>query len=85
MFYVYLLKSIKNGDLYVGYSGNLRLRFKQHNSKEVKSTKANAPWKLIYYEAYVNKLDATKREIELKKNHKIKEDLKIQVKNSLNS
>jgi putative endonuclease len=66
MFYVYLLRSIVNKDVYVGYTTNLKTRFKQHNLGKVKSTKPHKPWTLIYYEAYKGKLDATKREKELK-------------------
>ncbi len=83
MYYVYILKSLKNGDLYVGFCIDLRARFKLHNDGDVKSTKPSIPWKLIYYEAYVSKLDATKREANLKKNHRAKEDLKIQITVSL--
>ncbi|OGM37960.1 excinuclease ABC subunit C, partial [Candidatus Woesebacteria bacterium RIFCSPHIGHO2_12_FULL_38_9] len=62
MFYAYVLRSVKNGDIYVGYSGNLKARFKLHNIGKVKSTKPYTPWKLLYYEAYISKKDATKRE-----------------------
>lgn len=66
MFYVYILKSVKNKDIYIGFTNNLRVRFKLHNLGKVKSTKAYCPWALIYYEAYKGKLDATKREKQLK-------------------
>ena len=82
MYYVYLLKSFVNGDLYVGYTSDLKQRFTQHNSKRVRSTKPYAPWQLVYYEAYANKNDAAKREKHLKL-HRVKEDLKIQISNSL--
>jgi len=82
MYYVYLLKSVKNHDLYIGYCSDLKERFRRHNEGRVTSTKPNRPWLLIYYEAYQNKFDATKRERQLK-NHRSKEDLKLQVKNSL--
>ena len=82
MYYVYVLKNKKNGDLYVGYSEDLRKRINEHNKGRVKSTKNFVPWTLIYYEAYRNKIDATKRERNLKE-HKVKEDFKIQAVNSL--
>ena len=82
MFYVYVLRSLKNQDVYIGYSGDLKERIKYHNSGSVKATKDNLPWELIYYEAYKGKLDATKREKQLK-NHRAKEDLKILLENSL--
>ena len=82
MYYVYALKSLKNGDLYIGFCHDLKLRVSQHNNKQSKSTSSNIPWKLVFYEAYLSKLDATKREKQLK-NHRAKEDLKLQIKNSM--
>ena len=66
MYYVYILNSIKDNKLYIGYSEDLKKRFSDHNSGRVKSTKNRRPFELIYYEAYINKLDAQKREIFLK-------------------
>jgi len=82
MFYVYILKSGKNGDIYVGYTADLRKRFQIHNQGKVKSTKGLRPWGLAYYEAYRSKQDATKRERQLKE-HKPKKELKEQIRNSL--
>lgn len=82
MYYVYALKSKRNGDLYIGFTSDLRKRFSQHNSGKTRSTKANRPWSLVYYESYLVKADATKREKQLK-NHRAKEDLRIQIKLSL--
>lgn len=64
MYYVYLLQS-DAGKLYIGYSSNLKQRIKEHLSKKVTSTKRNN-YRLIYYEAYLNKADAVGREIFLK-------------------
>ena len=82
MYYVYVLFSQTNGDLYIGYTIDLRKRFNQHNTGEVKSTKGYRPWRLVYYEAYAGKPDAIQREKQLKM-HKAKIDLKIQIKYSL--
>lgn len=82
MFYVYALVSRQNKDLYIGYTTDLRQRFKEHNSGEVKATKGYRPWLLVYYEAYASKQDATIREKQLKM-HKAKADLKLQIKYSL--
>lgn len=82
MHYVYILKSKINGDIYVGFSNDLKTRFGQHNSGKVKSTQAYKPWILVYYEAYLDKKDATSREKQLK-NHAAKNVLKIQIKNSI--
>jgi putative endonuclease len=66
MFYCYLLKSLKNKNLYTGCCTDLRKRFKQHNDGLVTSTKGRGPFKLIYYEACLNKEDAFARERYLK-------------------
>jgi putative endonuclease len=66
MYYVYVLKSIKDNKLYIGYTGNLKLRFEQHQRGEVKSTTNRRPLNLIYYEACLNKKDAMNRERYLK-------------------
>lgn len=75
MFYVYLLKSCKINKTYIGFSADLKNRFREHNSGKVRSTKAYKPYKLIYYEAYRIESDARKREIELKNNSQKKEIL----------
>ena len=82
MFYVYVLKSLKNGDLYIGYSSNLKNRFKSHTEGFVTTTKGYRPWELVYYEGCKEKTDATRREIELKK-HQIKDNLRKQLKHSI--
>ena len=82
MYYVYILKSTKNKDVYVGFTNNLRVRFKLHNLGKVKSTKAYCPWTLIYYEAYRGKLNATKREKQLK-THAVKKEVLSRLKGSL--
>lgn len=66
MFYVYILKSKKDFNLYVGSTNDLRKRFKEHNSGVVRSTKHRIPFELLYYEAYCSEKDARKREHNLK-------------------
>ncbi len=67
MFYVYILRSIKDlNEIYVGYTTNLRERFSLHQKGLVRSTKPYRPWKLIFYEAYISKADAKRREKYLK-------------------
>ena len=83
MFYVYLLQSKKDFSIYIGLTSNLRKRFKEHNQGKTRSTKPKRPFVLIYYEAYRNKTDARKRELELKKKAQRKEILLRQLENSL--
>lgn len=66
MFYTYVLQSLKGGQWYTGSTGDLRKRFKEHNSGEVFHTKSRGPYKLIYYEACLNERDARIREKYLK-------------------
>ena len=61
-YYVYVLQSLKIDWIYVGSSGDLKVRFKSHNKGENLSTKGYAPFKLIFYEAYLSKKDALRRE-----------------------
>jgi len=83
MFYVYVLKSLCDQNLYIGSTADLKRRFKEHNLKKCRSTKARTPFELIYYEAFTNKTDARKRELELKGNCQQRELLKARIKNSL--
>lgn len=66
MYYVYVLKSRKDGKLYIGSTGDLRQRLKDHNLGRVQSTKNRAPLGLIFYEAYQLKITAQRRERYLK-------------------
>lgn len=54
MHYVYVLQNSK-GQLYKGYTIDLKLRIIKHNTGAVKSTKNGRPWTLIYYEAFLSK------------------------------
>ena len=65
-YYVYLLQSIKNQSLYLGYTKNLKKRLQKHNRGLVLSTKSGMLWQLIHYEAYCNEKDARRREKYLK-------------------
>ncbi len=56
MYYTYVLKI--NGKYYIGYTEDLRRRFKEHQLKGEVS--------LLYYEAYLLKKSATNREKKLK-------------------
>jgi putative endonuclease len=65
-YYVYVLRSLKDGKNYTGYTKNLKLRFEQHNQGEVESTRNRRPMILIYFEGCLNQQDATHREKYLK-------------------
>ena len=66
MFYVYILQSIKDRQLYTGYTSDLKKRIKEHNQGLNFSTKRYMPWEIIYYEACKEETDAKRREKYLK-------------------
>jgi putative endonuclease len=65
-YYVYILQSQKNNSLYIGYTSDLKKRYKEHNSGKSKATKPYIPYRLIFYEAFLNRIDAKNREEYLK-------------------
>ncbi|MBS3922926.1 MAG: GIY-YIG nuclease family protein [Nitrosarchaeum sp.] len=85
MFYVYVLKSKKDEKLYFGYTKDLRNRFLQHNKGLVESTKNRRPFDLVYYEAYMNREDATEREKSFKKSGSVYNGLIKRISKSLKS
>ncbi|MBU1146590.1 GIY-YIG nuclease family protein [Patescibacteria group bacterium] len=83
MFYVYVLKSKKDGSIYFGYTDDLRRRLGEHNGLKNKSTKNKAPFEVIYYEAYKSMPDAKYREKNIKRFAQAYSQLKRRIKNSL--
>jgi len=65
-FYVYVLKSLKNGRFYTGSTNNLKRRLFEHNIGQTKYTKGAGPFELIYKEVYNTRLEANRREKFLK-------------------
>ena len=65
MYYVYILK-MRNSQLYTGFTSDLRRRIREHKSGGNKTTCKHLPVQLIFYEAYLNKDDAIRREQYLK-------------------
>ena len=67
MHYVYILQSQKKSNwLYKGSTSDLKRRLQEHNAGKNFSTAPYAPFRLIYYEAYILKSDAEAREKYLK-------------------
>ncbi len=62
MFTVYVLRSEKDGDLYVGCTSDLPKRIDYHRRGRVRSTKYRTPLLLIYQENFGNKYEAFKME-----------------------
>lgn len=83
MFYVYILKSSKDDNLYFGSTNDLRRRLNEHNTGKSFATKGRRPLELRYYEAYFNEKDAKHREWSLKKDGRALAQLKRRLCNSL--
>ena len=66
MHYVYVLRSLKDRNLYTGYTTDLRQRIAHHTAGKAPSTRDRRPLQLIYYEAYLLPKDARAREVFLK-------------------
>ena len=81
-FYVYLIiTKVKNKTIsYVGYTNNLKNRIISHNKgKGAKFTKGKK-WKLIYFKKYISKKIAMREEYILKKNYKLRKEIKLNAK-----
>ena len=83
MYYVYVLKSKQDDNLYYGSTNDLRRRLIEHNSGKVRSTKSRKPFELRYYEAYFNENDARGREYSLKKDGRALAQLRRRIEESL--
>lgn len=81
MFYVYILRSKRDGRVYTGFSHNLKTRISQHFAGDVHTTHRMGEIELIYYEAFKNEKDAREREIYLKTT-KGKRTLKLMLKHT---
>ena len=66
MHYVYILFSPSLNKKYIGSTSNLKKRLEEHNRKKSDFTSKGIPWKLIYYEAFLDKKDAIREENFLK-------------------
>ncbi|WP_140937070.1 GIY-YIG nuclease family protein [Sphingobacterium lumbrici] len=61
-YFVYAIKSEKDGRIYVGLSANPYKRLDEHNSGKTKSTKGFIPWTLIYIEEVDSRIEAREKE-----------------------
>ncbi len=65
-FIVYILKSLKNEKYYIGQTADVEKRLLQHNKGLSRSTKPDAPWKVVYQEMFPSRREAIQRERFLK-------------------
>lgn len=83
MFYVYLLRSTVDGNLYIGYTSDLKKRVVEHNKGKSTSTRRRVPLNLVYYEVYMSQTDAMEREKRLKSSAGAYTALKRRLKSGL--
>lgn len=85
MYFVYVLKSKLDGKLYMGYTNDLKKRFYEHTNGFNKSTKYRAPFRLVYYEAFLAEADARLREKKIKQFKNSYGELKKRIHNSIDA
>ena len=66
MYKVYVIKSINFDWIYVGMTTDIERRLHDHNLGYNKSTKAKAPYSVLFVEEYPDSLSARNREKYLK-------------------
>jgi putative endonuclease len=66
LFYVYVLRSLRNGRLYIGQTEDVARRVEEHNAGRSLATKYQRPYKLEYFEFYSTRTAALARERFLK-------------------
>ncbi|HEY9178678.1 MAG TPA: GIY-YIG nuclease family protein [Flavipsychrobacter sp.] len=66
MYFVYILKSLKDGKYYIGSSGDAQARLRFHNAGLQRSTKNRVPFVLVHVEEYATKAEALAREKQIK-------------------
>ena len=64
--YVYVLRSVRDRNFYVGFTKDLKARIELHQRGGVPATKRRTPFELVYWEGCLNQDDATSREKYLK-------------------
>jgi putative endonuclease len=65
-YFVYVLRSAKNGRHYTGSTNDIHKRLAEHNSGQTKSTRHTGPYSLVYSESFASRPEAARRERALK-------------------
>ena len=81
MHYVYVLRNM-NGRFYLGMTSDLKRRLREHARGKTRST-SGQEWRLIYYEAYVSRGAALRRERALKHDGRSRRALMERIKADL--
>lgn len=67
MYFVYILKSLKDNKYYIGQTENVNDRLNLHNHGLVRSTRLRIPFMVVKTETFDTRGEARKRENYLKK------------------
>ncbi|NCA93937.1 MAG: GIY-YIG nuclease family protein [Sphingobacteriia bacterium] len=85
MHYLYILKSLKDCKLYIGYTNSIADRIREHNNGKVLSTKAKRPLVIVYCEVYRTEKEARERECKLKQFGRVYSQLVRRIRRSIDS
>lgn len=66
MYYVYILKSLKDKGFYIGCTKNIEKRILEHNKGKTSSLRSRRPLMVVYTEKHDNVNTAYAREKEIK-------------------
>jgi putative endonuclease len=61
-YFVYILKSLKYKQRYIGLTKDLSIRLKEHNSGFTRSTKPYIPWEVLFFEEFNSFEEARNKE-----------------------
>ncbi|MFA5126858.1 MAG: GIY-YIG nuclease family protein [Patescibacteria group bacterium] len=82
--YYFYLARCNDNTLYSGYTNNIKRREHRHNLGEgAKYTRRRLPIKIIYWEKYDTRIEAMRRETQVKRWSKIKKENLIKYKKPL--
>ncbi len=66
MYYVYVIESEKDKELYIGSSDDLKKSLRDHNRGRHDETRRGAPFKMLYYESFHRRENAAVRESDMR-------------------
>lgn len=66
MYYVYILRSLKDYRYYIGSTKDIKKRIEEHNSGKTISLRNRIPLKLVYSEEFTSRTEAFRREKKIK-------------------
>ena len=52
MYYTYIIETLDGKHRFVGHCKNLKSQLNQHNARNVRATRDNRPWEMIYSEKF---------------------------------